>query len=116
MESTHSNLIKGLRGGSKLEEKFAFIWKALGGCKLEREVRFHPERKWRFDFAVIEKKIAVELEGGIWVKGAHNRGAHFNSDAEKYNNANLLGWRVFRLTTDMITATHIIPIIEHTKK
>lgn len=100
---------------SKLEDRFSFVWKALGGVKLDAEVKFHPVRKWRFDFALVDQKIAIELEGGIWTNGAHSRGAHFNSDAEKYNQANLLGWRVFRLTTDMISATHIMPIIEFTK-
>lgn len=67
----------------------------------EREHKFHPERKWRFDFA-LKNKIAVEIEGGIWVSGAHSRGKHFESDCEKYNEAALLGWRVFRFSPDMV--------------
>ena len=38
------------------------------------EFRFHPERKWRFDFAWPEHKIAVEQEGGVWIQGRHTRG------------------------------------------
>jgi very-short-patch-repair endonuclease len=66
------------------------------------ELRFHPERMWRFDFAFEEQKIAIELEGGIWNNGAHTRGSHFNSDCEKYNEATILGWKVLRYTTDTI--------------
>ncbi len=67
-----------------------------------REFRFHHIRKWRFDFAFFPQKIAVEIEGGVWSGGAHTRGAHFESDAEKYNTATKMGWRVMRFSTDMV--------------
>ena len=69
---------------------------------MECEYRFHPLRKWRFDFAHVETKTAIELEGGIWTGGAHTRGRHYAGDCEKYNAAALAGWTVFRLTGDMI--------------
>ena len=64
--------------------------------------RFHPTRRLEFDFAWPEQKIAVELEGGIWTHGAHVRGVHYESDCEKYNEANLLGWKVYRFTSKML--------------
>ena len=67
------------------------------------EYKFHPTRQWRFDFAFPEHKIAVEVEGGTWTNGAHSRGKHFEGDCEKYNEAVLLGWRVLRFTTDMVS-------------
>jgi len=76
------------------------------------EYRFHPKRRWRFDFAYPELKIAVEVEGGTWTKGAHVRGKHFTSDCEKYNNAILLGWQVFRFTTDMIKGGHALAFLQ----
>ena len=36
---------------SRLEKKFAFLWRCLDGPPLEREFKFHPKRKWRSDFA-----------------------------------------------------------------
>ncbi|MDR1579147.1 MAG: endonuclease domain-containing protein [Synergistaceae bacterium] len=60
------------------------------------EYRFHPVRRWRFDAAFPEKKIAVEIDGGAFIGGRHTRGAGFKADCEKLNNAALLGWRVFR--------------------
>lgn len=63
------------------------------------EFKFHPTRKWRFDFADVDNKIAVELEGGIWINGRHNRGKGYESDIEKYNEALILGWRVLRYTS-----------------
>jgi len=62
------------------------------------EYRFHPTRMWRFDFAWPDRNLAVEIEGGVWIAGAHTRGAHFESDCEKYANAMLLNWRVLRIT------------------
>lgn len=63
-----------------------------------REFRFHPTRMWRFDFAWPDKKIAIEIEGGVFVKGRHSTGIGFTMDTEKYNQAVLLGWRVLRYT------------------
>ena len=60
----------------------------------EREVRFHPERRWRFDFAEQTRKLAVEVNGGIFINGRHNRGAALEKEYEKINAAQLLGWRV----------------------
>ncbi len=76
--------------------------KMLGIIEPIKELKFHPTRKWRFDFAWPDKKISVECEGGTWSNGAHNRGTHFESDCEKYNEATRLGWKIFRFTGDMI--------------
>jgi hypothetical protein len=62
----------------------------------EFEWRFHPTRKWRFDLAWPGHKVALEVDGGIWVAGRHSRGAGVKADWEKINTAQLLGWRVFR--------------------
>ena len=62
----------------------------------EAEYRFHPLRKWRFDYAWPEKHIAVEIEGGIYTNGRHTRGGGFSGDMEKYNAAVLHGWAILR--------------------
>ncbi len=67
-----------------------------------REFLFHPRRKWRFDLAWPDLLIAVEVEGGIWVGGRHVRGAGYEADCEKYNEAQLAGWMVLRFTPGMI--------------
>lgn len=71
------------------------------------EYKFHPIRKWRFDFAFPDKKIAIEAEGGTWVSGRHSQGSGFNKDAEKYNEAAIMGWKVLRYTR--ATVGRIIP-------
>lgn len=67
-----------------------------------REFKFHPVRKWRFDFAFPESKVGVEVEGGTFVGGRHTRGLQYEADCQKYNAATLLGWRVLRFTPHMI--------------
>src|SRR5438477_4793311 len=96
---------------SRLETKFALYWRVQGGPELEREFRFHPERKWRADFAHLESRTLIEIEGGIYVQGRHNRPQGFAADAEKYLEAALAGWRVLRLTELQITAPNIERII-----
>ena len=71
----------------------------------EKEYRFHSERKWRFDFAWAERKIAVEVEGGIWIGGGHNRPVFFEKDMEKYNLATVEGWRVLRYSPQTLRKT-----------
>lgn len=83
---------------SALEAKMARHIRAHKLPPPEREYRFHPVRKWRFDAAWPAQKVAVEVEGGIWNGGRHTRGKGFIEDATKYAEATLLGWRVFRVS------------------
>lgn len=64
----------------------------------EAEHRFDASRKWRFDFAGVSVRIAIEVEGGAFTSGRHTRGRGFIADMEKYNRATVLGWRVLRYT------------------
>lgn len=68
----------------------------------EREYRFDEERRWRFDFAYPEHKVAIEVEGGVFQQGRHTRGKGFTADCEKYNRATELGWAVFRYPTAQV--------------
>ena len=93
--------------GSDLENKF---YGQLINSKLpdpEREHKFCDHRRWRFDFAWPDIKIAAEVEGGTWSsssKSRHTTGSGFHKDCEKYNQATLDGWRVFRFDSTMISS------------
>ncbi|MCZ7539740.1 MAG: hypothetical protein M5U29_07505 [Anaerolineae bacterium] len=89
---------------STLERAFAFYWRALadGLPEPEREVMFARSRRWRFDFAWPAQRVAVECDGGTYTGGRHTRGGGYRRDAEKLNAAAALGWRVFRVTADML--------------
>jgi very-short-patch-repair endonuclease len=56
----------------------------------------------RVDYACLRSRCLIEVEGGIWVNGRHNRAAGFNADWEKYLETGLAGWRVFRLGPNQI--------------
>lgn len=64
----------------------------------ETEHQFHPVRKFRFDVALINEKIAIEYEGLISDKSGHTTIDGFTSDCDKYNLAILFGWKVLRYT------------------
>lgn len=87
---------------SALEAQFAAYYKMLAPDlpALKAEYRFHPIRKWRFDFALIDLQIAIELEGGVYGNGRHNRAKGFIADCDKYNAATVLGWRLLRYTSE----------------
>lgn len=68
------------------------------GIEVQMEYKFHPDRKWRFDIAIPEHMIAIELEGGVWTRGRHTRGQGYINDCTKYNTATSMGWRVLRYT------------------
>lgn len=66
------------------------------------EHRFALPRRWRFDFAWPDHLVAVEIDGGLWTYGRHNRPAGAIRDMEKLNAAARLGWRVLRFTPDQV--------------
>lgn len=76
------------------------------------EHKFHPTRKWRFDYCWVDKKIALEVEGGVFTQGRHTRGSGFMGDMEKYNNAVLLGYRVIRTTPSLLLSKENIELIK----
>lgn len=77
------------------------------------EYRFHAVRKWRFDYAHVETKTAIEIEGGAYSGGRHTRGKGYINDMEKYNSAIELGWVVLRYTPDQIKSQKAIDQIKY---
>jgi hypothetical protein len=76
----------------------------------EREWMFHPDRKWRFDYAWPKAMVALEVEGGIFGNGqkcpvckqskrlGHTSVSGMLDDMQKYREAVLLGWKLIRVT------------------
>ena len=69
-----------------------------------QEYRFALElgRQWRFDLAWVDQRVAVELDGGGFVAGRHNRAVGMENDDQKLNAATCLGWRYLRFTRRML--------------
>lgn len=90
------------------EERFAQHLRAHMMSGWEREYRFAPDRRWRFDFAHPGSRLSVEIEGGTWSGGRHTTGTGFAADCEKYNAATVMGWRVLRFTPDQVASGEAI--------
>jgi very-short-patch-repair endonuclease len=97
---------------SHLEEILELHIKVSGLPMPAREFRFHPKRRWRFDFAWPLYKVAVEVDGGIYSRGRHVRGSGFERDAEKGNEAVLAGWRVLHFTPHQVRSGTAIKTIK----
>lgn len=78
----------------------------------EKEYRFVPERRWRFDFAWPGKFIALEVEGGVFTMGRHTRGAGYMKDLAKYSEAAVRGWRVIRVVPTRLAKTETITLLQ----
>ena len=97
-----ANRSKPTKARSKGEEGLEMALKAARAPTWLAEYRFDPERRWRADFAFLEARLLVEVEGGAWSNGRHTRGKGFEADCEKYNEMTLQGWRLLRVTTGMV--------------
>ena len=96
---------------SALERAMAYQMRVSGLPLPSREYRFDPVRRWRFDFAWPERRVALEVEGGVWTGGRHCRPRGFQGDAEKYNAATLAGWSVLRVTADDVRSGRALDVI-----
>lgn len=72
---------------------------------------FAKPRRWRFDYCWPAQKVALEVEGAVWVRGRHTRGSGFLKDMEKYNRATMLGWRVVRCTPQTLTHPETLEMV-----
>lgn len=89
--------------GSEPEINFYTEWKRLGGCDLEHNsVEPIPGRKYRLDFADIETKIGIEIQGGADYTKGHALGHNYRRDCEKVNLSQINGWQVYLFTPQMI--------------
>lgn len=110
----------------------ATLARQLKGKKIpfQREYRFHPTRRWRYDFYLEaedkyadwpeppfgvnllppeeppKRKILVDVQGGLYMRGTrgkHARPAGYRNDAEKMHAAQQMGYQVIYVTADMVT-------------
>lgn len=91
------------------------------------EYRFHPIRKFRWDYAWPEverivdvgggvwathnQPVALEVQGGIWNRGAHGRGIGITRDHEKFSLGAVYGWRILYCTPADLCASATLDLI-----
>jgi hypothetical protein len=68
------------------------------GQRVKLEYVFAPPRRWRMDIALPDAKICVEIQGGLFIGGGHNRGAYMLQEHAKRNEAAARNWRLFYFT------------------
>lgn len=93
----------------------------------EGEYRFHPHRRWRFDFFFPQYQMAVEVEGGVaghrlgksiskdgveyQRQSRHLTEKGFEEDAIKYFEAAKLGITVLSVTSRMVSDHRAISMV-----
>ena len=77
----------------------------------ECEYKFLKDRRFRMDYAWIEDKVFLEVEGGVWV-GGHTRPSVFVKNLEKYNLAAMNGWRLLRVEPKQLLTNATILMIK----
>ena len=108
---------------STLERKFEALWNETlktredidpTKLRLTSELQFarHLKRKYRFDFAHEQSRVAIELQGGVYNRGAHVRPEGYRNDCEKALLARELMWCTCALTSCMVTPEFINRIID----
>ena len=88
------------------------------------EFKFHPSRGWLFDYYWTSKRVALEVEGGIFGIGkpcsscGRKRAAGHTSierllgDMEKYNEAAILNIKVVRVIPDNLLKVSTINLLK----
>lgn len=90
-------------GDSNKLEILKTLQTIFGEERVVCEFRFHETRRWRFDYAIPEIKLAVEYNGHGGFIGKAGASGHssikgITNDAEKMNSAIACGWRVLAFT------------------
>ena len=114
---------------SKLEQAFTVQAKLAKLPKFETEYRFARDivghgvgirsrlkeaglQDWRFDFYWPIHRVAVELNGGTFINGRHNRGAALTSEYRKLNTASEHGITVLVFDSGMVKTGEALNQVE----
>ena len=97
---------------SELEDIFAMQLDAVGLDGYVREYQAIPGRRFRFDFCWVKERLAVEINGGTYSRGAHARPLGIKRDYEKGNLAVQFGWRVLQFDADMVKSGQALEFTE----
>ncbi len=82
---------------SPIEEMFWDAWQRNGGAKQSMELEYQysvPGMNYRLDFANLEEKVAIELDGYEY----HNGKEQFTKDRRRHRDLEKAGWRIIRFS------------------
>lgn len=69
-------------------------------------------RVWRFDFAWPDRGLIVEIDGGVWTRGAHGHPVDLVRNMAKRNDAALAGFAVLAFTPQQVKAGQAVQFTE----
>lgn len=94
-------------------DSFTLTLSQVVGVQVFRELQFDEKRKWRFDYAIPSAKLAIEVDGGVWMDGGgrHTRGSGWTKDQQKLNEAAAQGWRVLHVTPQQKFTSYLFDIV-----
>lgn len=109
---TAAGRVKAAAKAQTSPDLFLALLRARGLPQPHQEYRFHDSRLWRFDYAFPAWNLAIEVDGGLFVRGAHVRGARILKTHEKLNAAAAMGWRILYTTPDRLCSGEFIDTIK----
>lgn len=65
------------------------------------EYKFAPNRRFRFDLYIPMLRCGIEVDGGRWKRG-HRSSRDTDMHNEKYNLAQLLGYKILTFTNEQV--------------
>lgn len=112
---------RNIRNKETQNDMFIQFIKQELGLTVWSEFYFSTERQYRIDYAIPIAadgkvlKIAIEQEGGIWMKGnsGHSSGQGIKRDMDKNNLLQSLGWRLIRRQPNEMLTAETINIIKN---
>ncbi|QEL01580.1 hypothetical protein FKG96_12435 [Olivibacter sp. LS-1] len=101
---------RNIRNKEKHADPFVQLVKQELGLDVWPEFYFSVERQYRIDYAIPTHKIAIEVDGGIWMKGnsGHSSGTGIKRDMEKSNLLQAMGWWLIRIEPSSLISTDSI--------
>lgn len=73
-----------------------------------------PDRRWRWDIAWPDWKVAIEVQGGVWSRNGkgHARPSRVIKDMDKRNAATLWFWKVLEVTPQTLMRQRTIDMVK----
>jgi very-short-patch-repair endonuclease len=86
----------------------------IGGLDWRPQYEFLSDRKYRADFAELNHRLLVEVQGGSWIPGSHSHtgGTGYDHDCVRMAEASIAGWSMIYVTADMITDGRALRLVE----
>ncbi|WP_313515145.1 hypothetical protein [Sphingobacterium sp.] len=105
---------RNIKNKEKHKDSFIRFIEMELGLEVWPEFHFSVERNYRLDYAIPEYKVAIEVDGGIWMKGnsGHSSGKGIKRDMDKGNLVQLHGWKIIRIEPHELVSDKVLESIK----